>query len=44
MKTRDSAKERKEYNLDFVPPDLDFVPPDLDFVPKYLGIVPMNLD
>jgi hypothetical protein len=31
------AKQSRDFNLDFVPPDLEFVPPGLDFLPKNLG-------
>ena len=39
LKRRDSAKESKDFNLDFVPPDLEFVPSGLDFVPKNLDFL-----
>jgi hypothetical protein len=40
LKRLESAKESKDFNSDFVPPDLEFVPPGLDFLPKDLDFLP----
>ena len=39
LKRLDPAKESRDFNLDFVPPDLEFVPLGLDFVPKNLDFL-----
>ena len=39
LKRLELAKESKDFNLDFVPPDLEFVPSGLDFLPKNLDFL-----